>query len=196
MNLNLDPAAKQRILGQLGTLRGRLEKLEKTWGIKKAAGNIGEPFNSPGVYAHNEAPLAEVLAAAVAAGKEAAKNRILQSETFRTMVRNAVKQAENNKNMLDANAGIVVAVLQEALAEAEQDEAESGKKHVGPLTGNSATDRDAYESAMAKSAQIESFKKNLASPAPGHETNFFAQREHRKTARELLHRTRQIAAGL
>jgi hypothetical protein len=55
----------------------------------------------------------------------------------------------------------------------------------------------AAKDSLHKAGQLESFKGTLAKTAmAGHETNFFAQRELRKHARELIHRTRQIAATL
>jgi len=183
------------LLARIATLKDRVAKLEKTWGIKKAAGDIGASFDSPGVYADNERPLAVLLATVVANGNEAAKNKILQSDTFRAAVRAAVKQGDG-KDAHRENAGIVLAVLQEALAEAQKDETGPEGKAT-PIQGNGEIDRAAYEASLHKAAQLESFKGTLAKTAmAGHETNFFAQRERRKHARELIHRTRQIAATL
>ncbi len=37
------------LLNRIATLKQRVEKLEKTWGLKKASVDIGEPFDSPRV---------------------------------------------------------------------------------------------------------------------------------------------------
>jgi len=181
------------LLNRIATLKQRVEKLEKAWGIKKSASEIGEEYESPRIYANNgQHTVAEVLALAVSNGNETLRRKLLESPTYQQLVRNSSNTGDG-RDSLRENAAIVAELLRQSVeADAEPDH--GPRRETIPLSANVPLDKAAFAEALRKTADLETMKAILAkSGRVGHVDLLDQQRAIQAKVRDLLHQARRIA---
>ena len=171
-------------LARIATLKERVEKLEKTWGIK---------YESPRIYANNgQHTVAEVLALAVSNGNETLRRKLLESPAYQQLVRNSTNAADS-RDSLRENAAIVAELLRQSV-DADADPAHGPRRETTPLTANVPVDKAAFAEALRKTADLEMMKSILAkSGRVGHVDLLDQQRAIQAKVRDLLHQARRIA---